>query len=151
MDWQQGEYTLSTDKARLDIMLVHWFLSEESYWAKGISFDTVERSIENSLCFGVYYGKEQVGFARVITDYGTFAYLADVFVLPEYRGKGLSKWLVKTVINHPELQGLRRWMLATRDAHQVYAKVGFRPLTAPDRWMERHFPEVYLGKLTKGT
>lgn len=146
MDFEQGDYTISTDKARLDVMLIHWWLSEESYWAKGIPFDTVEHSIEHSLCFGVYKGKEQVGFARVITDYSTFAYLADVFVLPEHRGKGLSKWLIKTIVNYPNLQNLRRWMLATRDAHQIYSRVGFKPLSAPERWMERYSPEVYLGK-----
>ena len=115
IEWQQGEYTISDDPARLDFDVIHGFLSGESYWARGRSRECVERSIENSLPFGVYRADgRQVGFARVVTDRATFAWLADVFILPEERGRGLSKWLVECVLAHPELQNLRRWILATR-------------------------------------
>jgi GNAT superfamily N-acetyltransferase len=141
-EWTQGEYTVSTDRQRLDYDLIHSFLTE-SYWAAGIPIDVVRRSIENSLPFGVYRGAEQVGFARVVTDYATFAYLADVFVVEAHRGRGLAKWLVDVIASHPDLQGLRRWMLATRDAHELYRGVGFTELKQPGRWMERHDAEVY--------
>jgi GNAT superfamily N-acetyltransferase len=111
-----------------------------SYWAQGRSFETVERSISNSLNFGLYKGDEQVGFARVVTDRATFAWLGDVFILPDYRGKGLSKWLMEVIVTHPELQGLKRWILATRDAHELYRRFGFKELAQPDRWMERFNP-----------
>ena len=140
--WERGEYTLSTERARLDVEMIHGFLSN-SYWAQGISRALVERSLEHSLSFGVYHGTRQVGFARVISDYATFAYIGDVFIIEEYRGKGLSKWLVAMIVEHPELQGLRRWMLLTRDAHGLYQKVGFTPSRAPERLMERYFPDVY--------
>ena len=139
---QKGEFAVSTDRNRVDVASVHAFLTT-SYWAKGIPRETVERSIENSLCFGVYRGGEQVGFARIISDFATYAYLADVYVLEAYRGLGLSKWLMECIVSHPALHGLRRWTLATRDAHGLYAKFGFTPLVAPDRWMERHNPAVY--------
>ena len=126
-EWKQGDYTISTDRARIDLKTVHGFLTE-SYWAAGVPFEIVKRSIENSLAFGLYKGDRQVGFARVITDYATFAYLADVFILEEFRSRGLGHWLVRTITSHPELQGLRRWMLATRDAHGVYETVGFTGL-----------------------
>lgn len=140
--WEWGEYTISTEKNRLDIDVIHSFLTN-SYWAAGIPRAVVERSIEHSLSFGVYHGIRQVGFARVITDYTTFAYIGDVFVIEEYRGRGLSKWLMETVVNHPNLQGLRRWILMTRDAHGLYEKVGFTPSQAPERLMERYFADVY--------
>lgn len=139
---QEGEFEISTDPARVDVPAVHAFLTA-SYWAKGIPRETVEHSIQNSLCFGVYHGQRQVGFARVITDRATFAYLADVYVLPELRGRGLAKWLMECILAHPDLQGLRRWSLATRDAHRLYEKFGFRALQAPERWMEKHDPSVY--------
>jgi GNAT superfamily N-acetyltransferase len=140
--WAKGEFQISTDPARIDLRAVHEFLTN-SYWARGIPLETVQRSIENSLCFGIYHGDRQIGFARVITDRATFAYLADVFVLPDYRGRGLSKWLMECIIAHPDLQGLRRWMLATQDAHELYAQYGFSSLKAPERWMEIHRPDVY--------
>jgi GNAT superfamily N-acetyltransferase len=140
--WTRGEYTISTEKKRLDVGVIHDFLSH-SYWAAGIPLATVERSLEHSLAFGVYHGERQVGLARVITDYTTFAYVADVFILEEYRGRGLSKWLMKVVVEHPALQGLRRWILFTRDAHGLYAKVGFTASAAPERMMERLFANVY--------
>lgn len=139
------EFEISTDTARLDIAAVHGFLTA-SYWAAGIPLDTVARSIQNSLCFGIYRGHEQVGFARVITDRATFAYLADVYVLPEFRGRGLARWLMECILAHPDLQGLRRWSLVTRDAHGLYQRFGFQALRTPERWMERHDPEVYARK-----
>lgn len=135
---RQGEFTLSTDPGRLDITFIHQFLSQHCYWALGRSYETVERSIQNSLCFGVYLGQPMVGFARVVTDYATFAWLCDVFIVPEQRGKGLSKWLVASIVDYPELKDLRRMMLATRDAHVLYQRYGnFQSLRAPERWMER--------------
>jgi GNAT superfamily N-acetyltransferase len=128
-EWIRGHYRVSTDIRRLDLDVIHAFLSRSSYWAEGIPRDVVERSIGNSLPFGVYDEERQVGFARVVTDRATFAYVADVFVLEEYRGRGLSKWLMECVLAHPELQGLRRWQLSTRDAHALYARYGF---TAPE-------------------
>ena len=129
-EWRQGEYTISDERSRLDLDLVHGFLSRESYWARGRSRERVERSVANSLPFGLYRADgRQVGFARVVTDRATFAWLADVFVLPEERGRGLSKWLVECVLAHPELQNLRRWILATRDAQELYRRYGF---TEPD-------------------
>lgn len=143
-EWTRGEFVISTDRARLDVEAVHRFLSTESYWSPGIPLEVVRRAIEHSLAFGVYRGGEQVGFARVVTDFTTFAYLADVFILASLRGQGLSKWLMEAIQSHPDLQGLRRWMLATRDAHGLYAQHGFRPLKAPELFMERHDPDVYL-------
>ena len=140
--YQFGEFAVTTDRARLDENLIYTVLSE-SYWAKGIPREVVARSIRNSLCFGVLRGSEQVGFARVISDYATFAYLADVFILEDLRGRGLSKFLMRCIVRHPELQGLRRWTLATRDAHGLYAQFGFKPLANPDRFMELHNPDVY--------
>lgn len=139
---RRGEMVISTDRALLDRDFVHGFLFD-SYWAKGIPPETLERAIENSLCFGIYDSNRQVGFARVISDFATYAYLADVFVVEEYRGRGLSVWMMECIVAHPGLQGLRRWTLATRDAHGLYAKFGFTPLETPDRFMERHDREVY--------
>jgi GNAT superfamily N-acetyltransferase len=139
-------FTLSSDPARLDLDVIHAFLTN-SYWAKGISREVVARSIENSLCFGVYEGEKQVGFARVISDFATFAYIGDVFVLESHRGHGLSQWMMEAIKNHPKLQNLRRWTLLTRDAHGLYAKFGFTPVTKPERYMELHNPAVYERKL----
>ena len=135
-EWKRGEYTISSDPKRLDLGVVHGFLTT-SYWAQGISEELVRRSIEHSLCFGVYHDETQVGFARVITDRATFAYLADVFIIEQHRGHGLGKWLIETIVSHPELSGLRRWILVTRDAHDLYRKCGFMPLRNPERFMER--------------
>jgi GNAT superfamily N-acetyltransferase len=129
---------ISTDRARLDIAYIHRYLSEECYWALDRSRAIVEKSIVNSLCFGVYAGERQIGFARVVTDYATFAWLCDVFIDAAYRGQGLGKRLVEAVVAHPELQGMRNFILATRDAHELYRRHGgFEPLAAPDRWMAR--------------
>ena len=141
-EWRRGEYLITTDPARVDLAVVHGFLAE-SYWAKGIPLETVRRAVEHSLNFSVYDGARQVGFARVITDYATFAYLGDVFVLESHRGRGLSRWLMEVIVAHPELQGFRRWVLLTRDAHGLYRKVGFKEIAAPERYMELWVPEVY--------
>jgi len=147
MDWQRDGLTISTDPARIDRALVHAFLSG-SYWASGIPREIVDRSIENALCFGVYEENRQVGFARVISDLATFAYLADVFVLPSHRGRGLAKWLMEAILAHPKLQGLRRWMLVTRDAHGLYRQVGFTELAHPERLMEIVRSEIYRNPRT---
>jgi GNAT superfamily N-acetyltransferase len=139
---RKGEFVLSTDRERLDLDVIHEFLTN-CYWAKGISREIVARSIENSLCFGVYSGDKQVAFARVVSDFATYAYLGDVFVLESYRGRGLSKWMMQCIRAHPLLQGLRRWTLLTRDGHGLYAQFGFTPLKAPERYMELHDPDVY--------
>ena len=141
-EYRKGKFLVSTDRDKLNLDTVHSFLSE-SYWAKGIPREVVARSIQNSLCFGVFSGAEQIGFARVISDYATYAYLADVFIIEPYRGKSLAKWLMECIVAHPQLQGLRRWTLATRDAHELYAKFGFKPLQRPDRFMELHNAEIY--------
>lgn len=134
---------ISTDKSELDLALIHDFLSTGSYWAKGISFDTVRKALDHSLCFGGYVGQAQVAFARVISDFATFANLVDVFVLPAYRGRGYGKDLVEAVLAHPELQGLRRFTLATSDAHQLYARHGFTPPLKPETLMEINKPDIY--------
>jgi GNAT superfamily N-acetyltransferase len=141
--WQRGDYAISTERSRLDCEFIHDFLSHRSYWAAGRSLEKVRLSIENSVCFGLYKSsagdseQQQIGFARVVTDYATFAWLADVFVLEEYRVRGLAKWLMEVIVTHPELQGFRRWLLATRDAHQLYRRFGFAELKESERWMER--------------
>jgi len=142
MEYHRGEFTVTTDRARLSEPLIYEYLSH-SYWAEGIPRKTVARSMRNSLCFGLLEGSRQIGFARVITDSATFAYLADVFILEPYRGRGLAKFLMESILKHPQLQGLRRWVLATRDAHALYRKFGFTPLAKPDRFMELHHPNVY--------
>jgi len=142
MEKHRGEFLLSTDPERLDLNLIHNFLTD-SYWARGIPVEVVARSIQNSLCFGVYARGRQVGFARVISDFATYAYIADVFVLESFRGHGLGKWIIESIMQHPRLQGLRRWTLVTRDAHGLYAQFGFAPLKTPERYMELHDPEVY--------
>ena len=136
-------YLISTDKDLLQIEVVCRFLADESYWAMNRSREQTERAIKNSVCFGLYYGENLVGFARVVSDLATFAYLGDVFIVNEHRGKGLSKWLMRTIVEHPDLQGLRRWLLATRDAHGLYSQFGFDHLRFPERWMERAAPGAY--------
>jgi GNAT superfamily N-acetyltransferase len=142
MEERRGRFTISTDPARLDRARIQEFLST-SYWAPGIPREVVDRSIEGSLCFGLYAGAAQVGFARLITDAATFAYVADVFVLEPYRGQGLGLWLMETIRAHPRLQGLRRWSLVTRDAHALYRRVGFVDVENPARWMEIVDRDVY--------
>ena len=137
-----SSYEITCDKARLDIGAIHEFL-RKSYWSPGVPREIVERAIANSLCFGLFHEGSQVGFARVITDKATFAYLADVYVLPGHRGQGLSLQLMERVMQHPDLQGLRRMLLGTLDAHSLDEKFGFRPLRAPDRLMEIHKPDIY--------
>ncbi len=142
-EYRQGDYLISTDPSKLDIYRIHRFLSEESYWAVGRQYEIVQQSIHNSLCFGVYHQNMQAGFARVVTDYCTFAWLCDVFIIPEYRGSGLAKWLVRTIVDYPDLAHLRRFLLATKDASQLYQKYGeFKPLQNPERWMERFNPHT---------
>jgi GNAT superfamily N-acetyltransferase len=141
--WQNGEFTISTDRDRLQLDAIHKFLTEESYWAKTRTREQTETAIKNSLPFGMYKGENLIGFARVITDYATFAYLGDVYILEEFRGKGLSKWLMEIIVSHPDLQGFRRWVLATKDAHTLYEKYGFSELKHPERWMEKAAPDAY--------
>lgn len=167
VELRRGEFLISTDPARLDLDLIHHFLTN-SYWAKGVPKETVSRSIQHSLCFGIYdctgasshasrtrdvahptNEQVQVGFARVVSDFATIAYLGDVFVLESHRARGLGKWMVECITRHPALQGLRRWILLTRDAHELYAKFGFTPLRAPERYMELHRPDVYEVRGTK--
>jgi GNAT superfamily N-acetyltransferase len=146
----QPEYSISTDRSRLDLELIYKFLTN-CCWAKGIPRHIVERSIENSLCFGVFAGNQQIGFARVVTDYATCAYMGDVFIIEAYRGQDLSKRLIKAIMKHPQLQGLRRWSLVTRDAHGLYEQFGFTPLADPEKYMELHNADVYKrpGQKTK--
>ena len=154
---RRGEFLISTDPRRLDLDAIHQFLTN-SYWAKGIPREVVARSIAHSLCFGIYdegraqlphpagparSGAPQVGFARVISDFATVAYLADVFVLEAYRGRGLSQWMMQSIVEHPRLEGLRSWILRTRDAHGLYTKFGFRPVKAPERYMELDRADIY--------
>jgi len=143
MEWIKEEFLISTDKARLDAKEIQRFLAEESYWAQSRTFEQTRRAIENSMCFGLYTDDRQIGFARVVTDQATFAYIGDVYVLEEFRGRGLSKWLMETIVSHPDLQGLRRWVLATLDAHGLYAQYDFTGLKFPERWMERTAPDAY--------
>jgi len=162
IEHRRGEFVISTDRECLELDVVYGFLTN-CYWAKGIPREIVARSIEHSLCFGIYYESPrlakdarpfgaaqskheapmQVGFARVVSDFATFAYLGDVFVLESYRGRGLSKWLMECVVQHPALQDLRRWILLTRDAHRLYSRFGFTPVKVPERYMELHRPDVY--------
>ena len=134
-NFKNGHYLISTDKSRLDLKVVHNYLSN-SYWAKGRTLKTSRLTIKNSLCFGLYYKNSQIGYARVITDYATFAYLADVFILEEFRGRKLSVWLMKVIMKYGELKSVKRWSLATRDAHKLYEKFGFTTLKEPDKMME---------------
>ncbi|MFI5209546.1 MAG: GNAT family N-acetyltransferase [Gemmatimonadales bacterium] len=141
-EWRRGECTISTDPLRIDLDVVHGYLST-SYWAAEIPRELVARSIANSVAFGIYHGAVQVGFSRVITDRATFAYLADVFVLEEFRGRGLARWMMEVIVAHPELQGLRRWMLATRDAHGLYRQHGFEPVANPGALMQILRTDMY--------
>ena len=140
---RRGEFVITTDHRRFDIDAIHAFLSSEAYWSLGIPVDVVHRAIEHSLCFGLLEGTRQAGFARVVTDRSTFAWLCDVFVLEEFRGRGLGSWLIESVLEHPDMQGLRRIVLATRDAHALYERSGFAPLRTPERWMAIADPDVY--------
>jgi GNAT superfamily N-acetyltransferase len=142
-EFRRGEFLVSTDPARLDLDLIYNFLAN-CYWAKGIPREVVARSIKHALCFGIYDGSgAQVGFARVVSDFATVAYLGDVFVLESHRERGLSKWMMECILQHPALQNLRRWILLTRDAHELYRKFGFTALKSPERYMELHRPDVY--------
>lgn len=146
VEHRRGDYVISTERARIDLDAVHGFLTN-CYWAKGISRELVARSIEHSLSFGIYGpGDEQAGFARIISDYATVAYIGDVFILEAHRGRGLSKWLMECIVQHPLLQNLRRWILLTRDAHGLYSKFGFNALAKPERYMELHNPDVYASR-----
>lgn len=157
---RRGEYLVSTNPALLDLDVIHGFLAD-CYWAKGIPRELVARAIDHSLCFGIYHesavtsdpetharklGRTQVGFARVVSDFATVAYQGDVFILGPHRGRGLSKWMMECIMQHPQLQGLRRWILLTRDAHRLYERFGFTPVKAPERYMELHRPDIYGNK-----
>ena len=146
MEWHRDDYTISTDPARLDFDAIHRYLSGEAYWSLGIPRETMERSFAGSICFGLYRGAEQAGFARVVTDRAVFAYMGDVFVLEAHRGKGLGTWLVETLLTHHDLQGLRTFLLGTHDAHTLYERFGFERVV-PDRWLVRSVPpaELYAG------
>ena len=140
---RKDNYSISTVKKKMNITFIHHYLSNFSYWAEQIPVETVRKAIKGSLCFGVYEGEKQIGFARMVTDKATFTYMADVFIDESYRGRGLGKWLITTMLAHPDMQGLRRLMLATRDAHGLYAQFGFTPLTNPERLMQMVFPDIY--------
>ena len=142
MDYYKDQYTISTDKAKLDVPYIRNFLAR-TYWAENIPVEIVEKSIQGSLCFGVYDGNMQIGFARVITDYATFGYLADVFIDENFRGRGLSKWLMEMIMGHPPLQGFRVWLLGTKDAHGLYEQYGFKALENPERMMRKSVPDIY--------
>jgi len=137
-EWRRGDYLISTDPSLLDLGVVHAFLGR-SYWAAERSLETVKRSVEHSLSFGLYHGQDrrQVGFARVVTDFATFAWLCDVFIDEAHRGQGLGVWLMETVVEHPDLRCMRLWVLGTRDAHGLYEKIGFTPLSVPEKWMQK--------------
>lgn len=143
IDHYKNEFCISTDKSKLDIDSIHEFLSIKAYWSRNIPKERVQRAIENSLCFGLYKKENQIGFARIITDFSTIAYLGDVYILEEHRGLGLSKWLMEVIMSHPDLQGLRRWILLTGDAHGLYRQYGWTHIADPTKWMEIHNKEVY--------
>jgi GNAT superfamily N-acetyltransferase len=143
LEVHRGDYLISTDPSELDFDVIHDYLSQHSYWATGIPKEIVRRALENSLNFGLYLNGQQIGLVRVVSDYATFAYVGDVFILPEARGWGLSKWLLSVMMAHPSLQGLRRWSLATADAHTLYSRYGFTTLHNPERHMEKFDPEIY--------
>jgi GNAT superfamily N-acetyltransferase len=145
-EWQKGEFEITTDQTRLDLDAIHEYLAQQSYWARGVPRPTLEKSVRNSLCFGLSEGNRQIGFARVISDYATIAYLGDVFVSPEYRGRGLAKWLMECVMAHPDLQNLRRWILVTKDAHGLYRRYGFTQLARHESFMELYDSDVYDGQ-----
>jgi GNAT superfamily N-acetyltransferase len=146
IEHRRGSFKISTDPSRLDVGMIHDYLSRSSYWARSIPREIVERSIQGSLCFGIYDGDSQIGFARVISDRATFAYICDVFVLESHRGHGLGVWLMDTIRAHPDLQGLRKWVLTTRDAHGLYRKSGFREVEDPVRYMEILDRQIYERK-----
>ena len=138
MEWQREQYSISTDKAKLDVSMIHHYLYTTAYWAVGRPMKIVRKSIENSLCFGLYDGEKQVGFARIVTDFATVGWMCDVFILPSYQGNGLGKWLVECIVEHPDVKSLRRILLNTRDAHELYIKyAGFRTLLKSESWLER--------------
>jgi N-acetylglutamate synthase-like GNAT family acetyltransferase len=139
MEWHKGDYLLSTNRRKLQIDVIHQYLAHESYWAQGIPKAKVRKCIQNSVCFGIYHGKQQIGFCRVVTDFVRFAWLADVFVIPVHRGKELSKWLMEIVMQYPDFQGIRRWMLVTADAHGLYEQFGFTALPQPERVMGKSY------------
>ena len=141
--WSTSDFTIDTDRSRLDVDSIQSFFENDSYWAQTRTREQTETAIANSICFGLYSAERQIGFARVVSDRATFAYIGDVYVLDEFRGQGLSKWLMETILEHPDLQRLRRWILATRDAHGLYERYGFHELVHPDRWMERPAPDAY--------
>lgn len=148
MEWIRDNYRITTRIDEFDFDVIYGFLSREAYWCKGVPVNVVRKAVNNSLCFAVFNDgprySEQIGFARAITDKATFAYLADVFVLEPFRGRGISKWLIECVLSHPDLQELRRFVLATQDAHGLYKRYGFQPLTDPVMFMELHKPDIYL-------
>jgi GNAT superfamily N-acetyltransferase len=150
LEWRRGDYVISTDPVRLDVPVIHRFLTEESYWAAGVTLDRVRRSIEHSLPFGLYLGEEQAGFARVVTDYTIFGWLCDVFVLGAHRGRGLGVWLVETALAHPELRDLRQWLLGTADAHGLYERFGFEPPDVPQRYLRRRRSEDEINARVDG-
>ena len=143
MEFKRDGFVISTDRSRLDVDSIQKFLAEDSYWARERTPEQTKTAIENSSCFGVFDSDRQIGFARVVSDRATFAYVGDVYIISGFRGRGLSKWLMEVIVGHPELQGLRRWVLATRDAHLLYEKFGFMELVHPERWMERPAPNAY--------
>jgi GNAT superfamily N-acetyltransferase len=140
MEIVNGEFTISTDRAKLDMGFIHEYLAKKLYWVPGIPLEKVVTAADHSLNFGVYHGDRTIGYARIVTDYARVAYLADVFIVEEYRGRGLSKWLMEVIMAHPDLQGLRRWMLHTKDAHGLYAQFGWSAAAKPDRYMEIENP-----------
>lgn len=139
----KDNYSITTDRCKMDLKAIYDYLSIESYWSKGIPLETFKTSVKNSLNFGVFHQNKQIGFARIISDFATMAYLADVYILTEHRGKGLSKWLMEIILSHPDLQGLRRWILLTKDAHELYKKFGWKELKDPSKYLELHDPDVY--------
>ncbi|MBI5540075.1 MAG: GNAT family N-acetyltransferase [Bacteroidia bacterium] len=140
---KKNEFTITTDNLKLDLLLIHEFLANESYWSKNIPLETFKTAFDNSLNFGLLYRDQQIGYARIISDFSTIAYLGDVFVIDKYRGKGLSKWLLEVIMSHPNLQRLRRWILLTGDAHELYKKYGWKTIDNPEKWMELHNQNVY--------
>lgn len=143
MEWRKDQYVLTTDVARFDMDVLFRFISEESYWARGMTRGTFERAVKHSLCFGLFEAERQIGFGRVVSDFASVAYLKDVFILQDFRGRGLSKWMMECILSHPDLQVIRRWLLVTADAQELYKKFGFTPLKVPEKFMELHNPEVY--------
>jgi GNAT superfamily N-acetyltransferase len=139
----KDDFCISTEKTKLDVNAIHNFLSTQAHWSANISIERVQKGVENSLNFGLYFKDQQIGYAKIISDFSTIAYLGDVYILPEYRGLGLSKWLIQTIMEHSDLQGLRRWILLTVEAHGLYKKFGWTEIANPDKWMELHNKDVY--------